>query len=62
METTYAPAIKLPAHSHELTYFCFVIEGSFTDAVAQGLTLRRQTAALSPQGFGDISGGVEQVL
>ena len=31
METSYAPTLKLPAHSHELAYFCFVIEGSFTE-------------------------------
>ena len=31
METIYAPAIELPAHSHELTYFCYVIDGSFTE-------------------------------
>lgn len=31
METTYAPTLTLPAHSHELAYYCFVIEGSFTE-------------------------------
>jgi AraC family transcriptional regulator len=31
METAYAPTLNLPAHSHESTYFCFVIEGSFTE-------------------------------
>ncbi|MGH9949454.1 MAG: helix-turn-helix domain-containing protein [Pyrinomonadaceae bacterium] len=31
METAYNYAHKLPAHSHESAYFCFVLDGSFTE-------------------------------
>lgn len=30
-ETLYTPPCRLPAHTHESTYFCFVLEGSFTE-------------------------------
>ncbi len=30
-ETTYTPALKLTAHAHESAYFCFVLEGEFTE-------------------------------
>ncbi len=30
-ETSYAPSLKLPKHAHEQAYFCFVLEGSFTE-------------------------------
>lgn len=30
-ETAYAPRLKLPKHSHEQPYFCFVLGGSFTE-------------------------------
>ncbi|MBD0369944.1 MAG: helix-turn-helix transcriptional regulator [Pyrinomonadaceae bacterium] len=30
-ETVYASSLKLPAHRHESNYFCFVLEGSFTE-------------------------------
>ena len=30
-ETVYAPTVKLPVHSHEAAYFCFVLEGDFTE-------------------------------
>ena len=31
-ETTYTPALELAAHAHESAYFCFVIEGKFTES------------------------------
>lgn len=31
-ETAYSSDIKLPHHAHELAYFCFVIEGGFTES------------------------------
>ena len=30
-ETSYASNLKLPKHSHEEAYFCFVLEGGFTE-------------------------------
>lgn len=30
-ETVYASSLKLPSHAHESTYFCFVLDGSFTE-------------------------------
>lgn len=30
-ETSYASTLKLPKHSHEQAYFCFVLKGSFTE-------------------------------
>lgn len=30
-ETVYTSPRKLPAHTHESTYFCFVLEGNFTE-------------------------------
>ncbi len=31
-ETSYASSLKLPKHAHEQTYFCFVLEGGFTES------------------------------
>lgn len=30
-ETKYAPELRLPEHSHQEPYFCFVLAGSFTE-------------------------------
>lgn len=30
-ETSYALSLKLPKHSHEQAYFCFVLKGGFTE-------------------------------
>lgn len=30
-ETVYASSLKIPAHAHESTYFCFVLKGNFTE-------------------------------
>lgn len=30
-ETTYASALKLAPHSHEAAYFCYVLQGDFTE-------------------------------
>lgn len=30
-ETTYEPRLRLPAHTHEQAYFCFVLRGSYTE-------------------------------
>ena len=30
-ETTYTPSLRLPTHSHQATYFCLVLQGSFTE-------------------------------
>lgn len=30
-ETMYASSLKLPAHTHESSYFCFVLNGNFTE-------------------------------
>jgi AraC family transcriptional regulator len=30
-ETTYRPTLSLPKHSHQFAYFCFVLQGGFTE-------------------------------
>src|SRR5438876_6649352 len=30
-ETAYTPGLQLPKHSHQSAYFCFVLQGSFTE-------------------------------
>ena len=35
-ETAYASSLKLPKHSHEKAYFCFVLGGGFTEIYAEG--------------------------
>jgi len=30
-ETAYAPNLSLPGHSHQSSYFCFVLQGGFTE-------------------------------
>ncbi|HKR00535.1 MAG TPA: AraC family transcriptional regulator [Pyrinomonadaceae bacterium] len=36
-ETLYAQSLKLPEHSHSSAYFCFVLQGSFTERQGRGL-------------------------
>jgi AraC family transcriptional regulator len=31
-ETAYRSQLKLPAHSHQTAYFCFILQGTFTEA------------------------------
>src|SRR5712692_9533542 len=31
IETAYTPGLRLPKHSHQFAYFCFVLQGSFTE-------------------------------
>ena len=30
-ETAYPPRLKLPEHSHQTAYFCFILQGTFTE-------------------------------
>ncbi len=51
METVYAPTVELPMHSHESTYFCFVLEGSFTEIYGRrSRSCRRSTLVFHPSG------------
>jgi AraC family transcriptional regulator len=34
-ETAYTPSLRLPKHSHQSAYFCFVLQGSFTEFYGQ---------------------------
>src|SRR5712692_9298376 len=34
-ETAYTPGLQLPKHSHQSAYFCFVLQGSFTEFYEQ---------------------------
>jgi len=34
-ETAYTPSLKLPRHSHEQAYFCFVLAGSYTEVYGE---------------------------
>jgi AraC family transcriptional regulator len=36
-ETTYASRLKLPKHSHEFAYFCFVLDGNFTESYGKSV-------------------------
>ncbi len=50
-ETIYAPTIKLPVHSHEAAYFCFVLEGDFTEFYGRRSRLcRPSTLVFHPAG------------
>jgi AraC family transcriptional regulator len=51
METAYYPALKLPAHSHESAYFCFVLGGSFAELYGKHSRLcRPSTLIFHPAG------------
>lgn len=41
-ENAYEPDVKLPQHSHTMAYFCFVLQGGFTE------NYERQRRACSP--------------
>jgi len=42
-ETAYNSTLKLPKHSHEQAYFCFVLGGSFTESYGRrSRSCRRQ--------------------
>jgi len=50
-ETSYAPSLKLPKHSHEQTYFCFVLEGGFTEVYGRrSRSCRPSTLVFHPAG------------
>lgn len=50
-ETIYAPTIKLPVHSHKAAYFCFVLEGDFTEFYGRRSRLcRPSTLVFHPAG------------
>ncbi len=43
-ETTYAPGLKLPRHSHELAKYCFVLAGSFSETIGNREQVRQPLA------------------
>jgi AraC family transcriptional regulator len=50
-ETAYVPRLKLPKHSHEQAYFCFVLGGSFTEVYgAHSRSGRPSTLIFHPAG------------
>lgn len=51
-ETSYAPALKLPAHNHESAYFCFVLEGGFSETYGKhsSRSCRKSTLVFHPAG------------
>jgi AraC family transcriptional regulator len=50
-ETSYASNLKLPKHSHEQTYFCFVLEGGFTEVYGRrSRSCRPSTLVFHPAG------------
>lgn len=50
-ETVYAPSLKLPKHSHEQAYFCFVLGGSFTEVYGKrSRSCRPSTLVFHPAG------------
>jgi AraC family transcriptional regulator len=51
IETVYSPALKLPAHSHESAYFCFVLDGSFAEFYGEkSRSCRPSTLVFHPSG------------
>ena len=50
-ETSYAPNLKLPKHSHEQAYFCFVLAGGFIeDYGKRSRSCRPSTLIFHPSG------------
>ena len=50
-ETSYASNLKLPKHSHEEAYFCFVLEGGFTEVYGRrSRSCRPSTLVFHPAG------------
>ncbi len=50
-ETAYSPTVKLPVHWHEAAYFCFVLEGNFTEVYGRRSRLcRPSTLVFHPAG------------
>jgi AraC family transcriptional regulator len=50
-ETTYASALRLAPHSHDEAYFCFVLEGSFTESYERrSRSCRQSTLVFHPTG------------
>ena len=50
-ETAYTPSLKLPKHSHEQPYFCFVLDGSFTEVYGnRSRSCRPSTLIFHPAG------------
>jgi len=50
-ETAYASSLKLPKHSHDQAYFCFVLDGTFTEIYGKReLSCRPSTLVFHPAG------------
>ncbi len=45
-ETTYASALRLSPHSHEAAYFCYVLQGNFTETYGRRLSRSCRPSAL----------------
>lgn len=50
-ETAYTPSLQLPRHFHQSAYFCFVLQGSFTEFYEQqSRACRPSTLIFHPSG------------
>ena len=50
-ETTYDSALRLAPHSHDAAYFCFVLQGNFTESYERSSRCcRRSTLVFHPAG------------
>ncbi|HEY9283822.1 MAG TPA: AraC family transcriptional regulator [Pyrinomonadaceae bacterium] len=50
-ETAYAPRLRLPRHDHQNAYFCFTLQGVFTEAYGNRMrTCRASTLLFHPAG------------
>src|SRR6266566_8298509 len=45
IETTYVPNLLVPRHAHECAYFCFVLQGTYTETYGR-LTRTCKTSSL----------------
>lgn len=45
-ETAYQPHLKLPKHAHQTAYFCFVLQGTFTEVYGGGSRICRASSVV----------------
>lgn len=45
-ETAYQPHLKLPEHAHQTAYFCFVLQGNFTEVYGRRSRICRASSVI----------------
>jgi AraC family transcriptional regulator len=50
-DSVYAPGLRLPKHSHELAYFCLILQGTYTESYGKiNRTYLPSTVVFHPEG------------